>query len=426
MAKHDPSVPPTFRRRMRSGLKSLRRNIFKLVYALPALLMWLSPFRFVNISIPGRIGHLALEVDWFLKRRALGQYGAIWPILMLRPERCANAALLEIWAPHFIHVTNPVVEFLLRPLMYFDALRIDTASCVMGLGEPALYPLIHREWGNRPPVFRIPDEMAQKGEAVLEALGLPVGAWFVCVHARDGVYSPGDESVHAFRNTSIALCESAVDEIIAHGGWCVRMGEKGTPPLRERPSVINYPDTSFKSDWMDLFLCARARFFLGNTSGICIVSTIAGVPSALTNMTPYGASLGVGTNDLSIPKGLRRADGEPLGWSEIFTSEISEYRFLSQFERAGLISVENTPDQIRALVLEMLDTLNGDALRSPQDEALQQRFRAMLTEKHYSYHSTSRLCGAFLREHHGLTPKLNESEWGGREAVLWGDRLIDT
>ena len=418
MAKHDPTLPPTIRRRIRGGFRNFRRNIFKLVYAVPALLTWMSPFRFVNIAVPSRIGHLAIEVDWFLKRRALGHYGAIRPILMLRPERCGNAALLWIWAPHFIHITHPVVEFLLRPLMYFDGLRIDTGPCVSGFGEPALYPLVNEEWGDRPPLFRIPDEMAQRGEAALAALGVPTDAWFVCVHARDGIDSSGDEALHAFRNSNVALCEPAIDEIIARGGWCIRMGEKGAPPLRERPRVINYPDTPFKFDWMDLFLCARARCFLGNTSGICIVSMIAGVPSALTNMIPFGACLGLGPHDISIPKGLSRADGEPLTWSEIFSSEISEYRFLPQFERIGLIPIENTPDQIRALVLEMLGTLDGDFVRSQEVDELQLRFRMMLTPRHYVRHATSRLGAAFLREHEHLLPTVNAGKANGEESSL--------
>ena len=404
MGNFDPTMPPSLGRRIRFYLRELRRSAFMLLYSLPALVIWLSPYRFINVAVPSRIGHLALEVDWFLKRKALGYYGSIRPILMLRFDQVANKSMLEIWRPNFIHITWKSAQFLLRPLMYFKALRIDTMASVSGFREPALYPSVQDEWGDRAPIFVIPDDMARRGEDTLARMGLPLGAWFVCVHARDGVYSPRDEALHSFRNSSISNCEPAIDEIISRGGWAIRMGEKGSQPLRDRLGVINYPDTAYKSDWMDLFLCSRSRFFLGNTSGICMIPAIMGVPLALINMTPFGACLGLGANDLSIPKAVRGADGELLLFSEIFSSEASTFRYLSQFERGGYVTVENSPAQIRELVLEMLDQVEGGAERTIENENLQRRFRSLLTPLHLSYLSSSKIGSAYLREHEVLLP----------------------
>ena len=218
-----------------------------------------------------------------------------------------------------------------------------------GLTQPAHLSTIAKQWEGRPPIFRLPPDLVQRGEQALRAMGVPEGAWFVCVHVRDGVYSPNDEVLHSYRNSSIENCELAVDAIVARGGWCIRMGENGTQPLRARKGVINYAASPFKSDWMDVFLGARNRFFLGNTSGLCLISTIAGVPAALANMTPFGGCYGMGPRDISIPKGLVRKDRSRLALSEIFGSEIANFRYQSQFERADLLVVENTGAQIRDL-----------------------------------------------------------------------------
>jgi len=331
----------------------------------------------------------------------MGHYGRIWPVLMLSPEKVANAAMLDIWSQHFIHIQSPVLEILLRPFTYFRRLQISTVESVAGRGEPALYPLVNGDW-RRPPIFKLPDHLIANGEEALRAMGLPLGRWHVCFHARDGVYSPGDEYLHVFRNASIENYELAADEIIARGGWCVRMGEAGSPSLRERAGVINYHRSEFKSDWMDLFLCTRARFFLGTASGLCNVSTIVDVPSALANMAPLGACLGFGADDLGIPTMIARKNGEVLSWAEIMGSDISLFRLNPQYERAGLETIENSPEEIRDLALEMLDWIEATLLRSPDDEMLQQRFRALMQPKHYCYATPSRIGSAFLRSHRSM------------------------
>ena len=51
------------------------------------------------------------------------------------------------------------------------------------------------------------------------------------------------------------------------GAWCLRMGDPSMRPMPRAPRVIDYAHSAIRSDWMDVFLCARCRFFIGNTSG---------------------------------------------------------------------------------------------------------------------------------------------------------------
>lgn len=399
MAFTELTRPAIKKRLSRSILRGARRLLFKVIYGVPAGIAWLLRYRIVVIGEPGRIGHLAIEADWFLKKQALGDYGAIKPILLASPGTIANPTLLAIWGLHISIITNAAARFLLRPLTYFSCLTIHTSAAATGFGEGALYPLVNNRWGERAPIFRLPTELQERGRNAMRELGVPEDAWFVCVHARDGVYSPGDEKFHAYRNGDISNCDLAVDTIIARGGWCIRMGETGTASLRERPGLVNYPDTKFKSDWMDVFLCANTRFFLGNTSGLCLVSTITNIPSALVNMTPHGGSFGLGHADISIPKQLRRNDGTGIELAEIFNSGASVYRYKSQFEDAGLDLIENNAEEIRDLVIEMLDILDGTNTYSEEDDTLQLAYRDMLRAHHYSKNTQSRIGAAYLRAH---------------------------
>jgi len=368
------------------------------VWAVPALVMWLTPYR---VGRPGMraIGQLAAEPDYFLKKRALGGYPNITPVFFNKRGYGLNAALLDVWGQHVKITTNRIAYDLIRPFEYFAFLRIDFAEVLGPVDRPSQYQTIVSQWGERPPVFRLPNEVLAKGYGVLSEMGVPDGAWFVPVHTRDGIFAPTVENRYDYRNCHISNYSAAVDAIIARGGWCIRMGEKGTPPIPERQGVINYPDTPFKSDWMDLFLCNQARFFLGNTSGLKMVSTISGVPCAAANMTPHDCAFGFLPGDISIPKLLRLKDGTMPHFAEIFASDISRYHESWQFKDAGVILLENTPQQIRDLATEMLDVLDGKAQRTAEDEARQETFRRLLTPRHHAYGTRSRIGAAFLREY---------------------------
>jgi len=364
------------------------------VWFVPALVAWLTPYRFVILA--WRIGHLATEMDFFLKQRALGVHANIRPVVFNKRHRVTNPALLSIWARHVKVITNRVAYDLLRPFTRFSPLCIDLTDVVSRLDQPARYQEVVNEWGDRPPVFQLPEEMLIEGHRVLRKMGIPECAWFVPVHSRDGLYSPTDEYIHSYRNCDIENYGAAVDAIIGRGGWCVRMGERGTVPLPERQGLVNYPDTEFKSDWMDLFLCNQARFFLGNTSGLKLVSTISGVPCALANMAPHECVYGFLPSDISIPKLLRLRDGTIPRFEDIFASKMAKRR---EFESLGATFVQNTTPQIRDLALEMLDVLDGKPQRTAEDELRQEAFRRLLKPRHYTYGTRSRIGTQFLREH---------------------------
>ncbi len=384
---------------LRDYLRHPRRGLVMLLYLPFVLLLRATPWRFMCIK--SRIGDMVIQVDWFLKRQALGELPSIRPILFFDDDPRPNAALVKAWARHIPVAANPFFRALIFPLTHFPGLRFDLRPAVYT--EPVDYPRVAKAWAKRPPFLTLSEEVRTQCERNLRDMGVPSGAWFVCVNARDNVYTPGADPQQTARNCDIANCEKAVDEILARGGWCLRMGEPHTKPLQARAGVINYPDTAFKSDAMDLYLGMNARFFLGNSSGIYTVSTAAGVPSALANMIPLGTCYGFGARDISIVKFLRDEAGRTLHFGEIFASYLSRLSYFAPHAEKH-IPVENTADEIRDLAVEMLDVLDGRMEYTAEDEALQQAFRSLMNERHYTYGAPGRIGRNFLRQNaHLLT-----------------------
>ena len=111
--------------------------------------------------------------------------------------------------------------------------------------------------------MQLDDDDTRFGEAILRTLGIPPESWFVCIHVREGGYSPSDEKYHSFRNANIASFIPAMKAIIDSGGMCVRMGDSTMSQIETIKGVVDYANSKYCSDRMDVFLCSRCRFFLG-------------------------------------------------------------------------------------------------------------------------------------------------------------------
>lgn len=386
----------------KSLVRSIGSKVSTILLAPFAGLLAALGMRFARISNPGRIGHMAAEMDCFLKERALGLIPDHRPVLLLERRRAGNRALLDIFRGHMPVWDKRWQKLICGRLAKIDALSLPLGRPVVGLGEAARYSQVLALWGDRPPVIGLPADIEARGRACLAELGVPDDAWFVCAHAREAGYSPRDDRDHAHRNADIRSYGGAIREITGRGGWVVRVGDPSMTPMTPMDKVVDYAVSPLKSDWMDLWLCAHNRFFVGTTSGLTMVATMFQKPCVQVNMIPLGASLGMSEADISIPKRLVGKDGAPLALAEVFRSGLSVQRYAQVFEDAGVTIVDNTEEEIAAVVKEMLERLDGRFETTDDDEDLQRRFRALLRPVDYSYGSLARIGRDWLRENRDL------------------------
>lgn len=360
-------------------------------------------FRRLTVLV-GRIGHLAGEPDSFLKARALGIVGPGRYFMLAPTNAVANAAMLNYWRPHIAVIEHPAVCWLLGAMSRWLLMKHDMSRYVLKLGASQEIYRINAAWSGRGPLLKVTTDDLAWSETQFAELGLPRGAWYVCVHVREPGFSPADEAAHSYRNSDPRTVHQAVAEIIRGGGWCVRMGDPTMTPLDPMPGVIDYAHHRLRSDRLDILLCARARFFLGNTSGLTLVSSVFGVPSALANLIPLSV-LPFLPSDLGIPKLVRSGkNGRILSFAEVLGSPIGDFRYTRLYADARLEVIENTPQEIVELVTEMLARIDGTYSPEPEDHVLQHRFMSLLRPGHYAYGAASRVGAAFLRRHADLLP----------------------
>jgi putative glycosyltransferase (TIGR04372 family) len=348
------------------------------------------------------IGHLASEPDCLLKLIQLELLPARHWFIVAPLTEVANVCLLDYWREHIIIVTNPILGYLLCKASLFGLMKFNISNFVMDEKKANTYYSVNHLWQGRPPIFSLSESHKDKGSAALHRLGLPPGAWFVCAHAREGGFTPDTEDVHSYRNTNIDQYRQAIKTIASHGGWVIRVGDASMKQLAGLPNLIDYAHSSEKADWMDLFLCAQCQFFLGDTSGLFMISVIFGVPCVLTNITPLGVPA-YAPIDLYIPKLLcKKIGSDRLLFSDIFASPLSTFRATTQFTKAGVEHEENSSDDIDALVKEALLRMENKWVSRANDEELQASFKKMFRPEHPGYKSFSRIGADFIRKYQAL------------------------
>jgi putative glycosyltransferase (TIGR04372 family) len=382
------------------ALVRLFSSAISVIYLPVALALLICRVRLITLTHPDRIGHLCAEPDCFIKEGVLGLRAKFFGILLIPEDRVANKVILDLWKTRVTTITSPAVCMALKPLLIYSFVKYPIDHYVVAMNGTASCGAILAKWGARPPLLRSDAIDHQPGWDALHALGMPPGSWFACVHSRDGHYSPADEHLHSYRNSSIESYQLAMEAIVERGGWCIRVGEPTPAPMPKMLGVIDYANSSAKSDWMDVFLCANCSFFLGNSSGLFWMATIFARHCALANLIPVSGALPCGFNDLGIPKVLSNLESHrQLSFREVMKSPIANFRFTWQYEKAGIQITENSPQDIRAMTVEMLDRLAQRSVYDELDEYLQQKFHRLMLPGHYSYGASSRIGRDFLRKH---------------------------
>jgi putative glycosyltransferase (TIGR04372 family) len=375
------------------------------IYSPPAFILRLLNFRFGNFFV-NRIGHLLSEPDCYLKEERLGLIPKRRIIMLAPKNQVANQAVLRYWRQYFFVLTNSMIERLLRPFSRHPLTALDVSKYCVAINGTAESYKVQALWSDSPPLLKINPEDICRGEKALAEIGLPRGTWFVCVHSRDGGYSPKDEPFHSYRNSNFEDYRMAIEFISSQGGVCIAMGDSSMQPIPKMTNLIDYAHDPIRNDWLDLYIAANCRFFLGNTSGAFIMSSVFGVSVACANMAPFSAQFPFGNKDIGIPKLYKKtSSGRLLPFKEILDSPMGNFRYSSDFNSAGIELIDNSPEDILDLAIEQFErTTDPDFVYNKKDDVLQRRFRDLYKPGHYSYGSASRIGRAFLNNYQYLLP----------------------
>ncbi len=359
--------------------------------------------RFMGPSWLMAIGHVA-QMDSYIKMGLLGLRPKTKLYMVVEGLKIPNKHLLNYWSDHvnFIDWSSVPVPHWQVPLLTdeFWSFRFpDGQTRWWGPGCRFVQKLWESE--NRAPLLKLTEDDRRFGEEGLRRLGVPEGAWYVCLHVREPSFHKDWNQRHpATRDADIKTYSEAIKAVTDLGGWVIRMGDATMQPLPPMERTVDYAHSELKSERMDVFLCGSARFFIGTNSGLGQVPQLFGVPCVLTNWTPMRIPNWYG-RDLWIPKlCYDEKKTRYVSFREMLAGGLGYWHFRNLFDAASIRVIDNTPEELASVTRQMLARLDDASAQSPEDAARIARFNK-LVETTGNYVGAE-IGASFLRAHEDL------------------------
>jgi putative glycosyltransferase (TIGR04372 family) len=384
--------------------------LFGKLCAIPLILLALPVVFLVRILRPlvvirfeslhsNRIGHFALDAELYLCERDAGMHNSRSVDIFYYNGQISNYQLKRMW-DRKLHIC------------YF-AKWVDRINRLLPGAQNHVVPMsssrdIYGLFKDLAPHLSFTAAEERLGQEGLRTLGIPDGNPFVCFNARDSAYletelSSKDWSYHNYRDSNIHNYLPAAEELVRQGYFAIRMGVF----VKERLNIANYKiidyAVNYRTDFLDIYLGAKCRFFICDTAGIYAIPMIFRRPIVWVNYIPLEHAPTWGTNHLFIPKKLwLRKERRFLTFREILYSGIGRFLKNEQYEQMRIEVIENTPEEITALVIEMDERLKGRWQDTEEDEELQRCFWSIFKPSELNQVFLARIGTEFLRQNQEL------------------------
>jgi len=330
--------------------------------------------------ISSRIGHFTANTEMYLCEQNAGinapnqRYMDLF-YMAYRP--ICNQQLATMWK----RVLRVWPSLILAPISRVN--RLIPGGTIHEIGNNTQHDRdVHNLLDRSPLHLKFTPEEEARGEAGMRMMGIPPGTPFVCLIVRDIAYLDqhiphGDFNYHNYRDSDIQDYILAVEELADRGYFVIRMGAKVKECMKTaHPRLIDYAINGMRSDFMDIYLGAKCTFVISSGLGWDAVPAWGfRKPVLFTNLLPTGylptfSDKFIFTTKRHILSGQQHE----LTLSEIFNHGVGFSLHTSDYTSKSIELIENTPEEIRDVVIEMAERLNGTWQPHEDDEVLQRRF----------------------------------------------------
>ena len=370
-------------RRVGGGRRILRLPLYVLAVVVVVIIRLISPWFLVRLGglVSVRIGHFAANTELYLCERdglinVPKQHYMDLFHMAYRP--ICNRQLEKMWK----RILNIWPSWFLEPVILVN--RMIAGGAIHMIGDNTQGDRdVHNLMDQFPPHLKFSPEEEASGEVGLRALGIPEGVRFVCLIVRDSAYLESipyykqiDVSYHNYRDCDIQNYVMAAEELAERDFFVIRMGVKVKGSLKtEQPRIVDYAVNGMRSDFMDIYLGAKCEFCISVGTGFDAVPFVFRRPIVYTNYVPLGYMSTYRRQFLAIPKHhFNLSENREMALSEIFDNGAGFSYTNTEYASHGIKLIENTPEEIRAVVIEMAERLDGTWQPHEDDEVLQGRF----------------------------------------------------
>jgi putative glycosyltransferase (TIGR04372 family) len=308
--------------------------------------------RVIGSSFLGPLGHLSF-LDMYVKGATLRQMDQRFTNVLAEKSKVANRSYLQLWEKHLEVRKITLQEWVDVDLVEWPICeRADFVRTVGGYeNSMSFWDRVNRDWENetRDPLLELDSGLLDRGTSVLRKMGLKESDWYVCFHVREGDH----RVTYRGPNSDVSTYSLAMDEVVKRGGVAIRMGNTDMTAIKEKPGIVDYAHSVRRADWMDVFLWATCRFFVGTGSGPIHVPGTFGVPVLMTNTSAIGMFPSYSVGSKMITKHFHDQEtGRELALAEALDRRVG-WNWSADFSKQGVTMRDNTPEELRDAVVDM-------------------------------------------------------------------------
>jgi len=199
-----------------------------------------------------------------------------------------------------------------------------------------------------------------EGYRLRKELGIPRNAPIVTLLVRTRGWSKQPYEQVDYRNADIENYMPAINYLIQNGFYVVRIGDKTMKPVSNPPAkFIELPFHNSYTQFAEAYFIASSTFYMGTPSGPYSLAEGFNIPFLSTDSFIY-PHVRVWKNDIHMFKRFySHAYKRLLTYEEVLKSAIINFSKDSDFIKAGIDVISNSPEEILSAVKEMLQRLNG-------------------------------------------------------------------
>ncbi len=370
------------------------------------LIKIISPFKKIRVGeiYSVRLGHLAMECEIYLSEVELGKQGNNFDLFYFKDEKVANKTLAQMYS-HPMRI-NHKFSWILDAIRRFNmtdeheiilntravaVASVRDTQCVMQQTESQIN-------------FTLKEEKFGTGE--IYDLGLNHKRQHICIFGRDSKFlsitdpKNNDADMQEIRDMRIKTFKPSVEELLRMDYNVIRMGSAVKETLDiNHPNFLDYATSGKRTDFMDVYLSAKCKFFVGAQSGLIHIPMIFRVPCLSINVVRLELIHFCSPEDLAIFKLLwSKTEKRILKVPEIIESGISRWR-VEKFANSDIEVIDNTEDEILEAVKEMHERVNGTWQISKRDLELQKTFHSQFKPSYLNSKYVTPISSYFLRKH---------------------------
>ena len=307
------------------------------------------PLRFGMIW-SNRMGHMAGNMECYLCEREAGLSRG-WDFWYHGAEPCSEQLAKMLGRVVRIDPTpfTRICAVVNKLFTGWERHNIDTAQVDRD---------IHNLFEKQAPHLSFTPQEKARGQEELLRMGIPRGARWVCLIVRDGAKHP-HLPYHSYRNSDVAAYEQAALALAERGYYVVRTGAKAEKKMGViHPRIIDMATNGMYSDFRHIYLLAHCAFALSNGTGPDAICVIFRRPVCYVNYVPMEYLQTYHRGSLAIWKHHEK-EGKRMTPAQIYASGAGHFMRAEEFAEAGITLVDNTPQEIKDVALEMASCLRS-------------------------------------------------------------------